>query len=246
MRSDIIYECRDVSAGESGVSAAYISHGWRSMYKWIALSMLALSATGCVSVYPQKVAVVPTAVYVTDYGIHSSVIIPNGDGRYVEYAFGDWNYAALNHDWPNDAFGALVISFKSTLGRRFIEMDPKELKPMPSHPKPERMQVVYNSQESVEAVRRELDERYQRDLKKSSGKIVHNPENQMDYVPDDEHYSFYNNCNDLTARCLRKMGCELVGVVGFSKFQVVKVKQEFVSEPALASKNGAMPTANAN
>jgi Protein of unknown function (DUF2459) len=216
------------------------------MYKWIVLSLLALGATGCVSVYPQKVAVVPTVVYVTDYGIHSSVIIPNGDGRYVEYAFGDWYYAALNHDWPNDAMGALLISFKSGLGRRFIEADPEDLKPTPSHPAPERMQVLHVSREEVENVRRELDARYQRDLAKGNGKVVHNPENQMDFVPDDEHYSFYNNCNDLTARCLRQMGCELVGVVGFSKFHVVKVKQEFVEEPALASKKGGMPTAIAN
>ena len=244
MRSDIIFECRDVSAG-GVVSAGHISHGWRSMYKWIVLSLLALGATGCVSVYPQKVAVVPTDVYVTDYGIHSSVIIPNGDGRYVEYAFGDWNYAALNHDWPNDAFGALVISFQSGLGRRFLETNPADLKPVLMHPEPERVQVVHASREAVEGVRNELDERYRRDLTKTK-KVVHNPENNMDFVRDDEHYSFYNNCNDLTARCLRKMGCELVGVVGFSKFHVVPIRQQFVEEPGLASQKGSMPTANAN
>ncbi len=216
------------------------------MFKWIALSLLALSATGCVSVYPQKVAVVPTDVYVTDYGIHSSLIIPGGDGRYVEYAFGDWNYAALNHDWPNDALGALLVSFRSGLGRRFLDADPSDLRPHPAKPAPERMQVLHISLDSVEQVRRELDERYQRDLGKAKGKVVHNPENEMDFVPDDEHYSFYNNCNDLTARCLRQMGCELVGVVGFSKFQVVKVKQQFVEPPALAAKKGSMPTAEAN
>jgi len=208
--------------------------------------MLAVGAAGCVSVYPQKVAVVPTAVYITDYGIHSSLIIPNGDGRYVEYAFGDWYYAALNHDWPNDAVGALLISFKSGLGRRFIEADPTDLTPHPSPPAPERMQVIHISRESVENVRREMDDRYQRDLAKASWKVIHNPENDMDYVPDNEHYSFYNNCNDLTARCLRQMGCELVGVVGFSKFQVVNVKQQFVNEPKMASINGSFPSADAN
>jgi len=215
------------------------------MYKWIVLSMLVLGTTGCVSVYPQKVAVIPTAVYVTDYGIHSSVIIPNGDGRFVEYAFGDWYYAALNHDWPNDALGALLVSFKSGFGRRFIESTP-DLKPSSTQPEPERIQVIYVSRDEVETVRRNLDERYRRNLAKASGKVVHNPENNMDFVPDDERYSFYNNCNDLTARCLRQMGCELKGVVGFSKFQVVRVKQDFVDEPTLAANKGSMPTATAN
>src|SRR5437016_69566 len=92
------------------------SNGFNDMVKWIALSALVLLSSGCASVYPQPKPTRPTAVYIADYGIHSSLIIPNGDGRYVEYAFGDWYYAALNHCWPNDALGALLVSAKSTLG----------------------------------------------------------------------------------------------------------------------------------
>ena len=177
-----------------------------------------------------------TAVYVTDYGIHSSVIMPNGDGRFVEYAFGDWNYAALNHDWPNDAMGQHAD---------FIQIDvraqpsswleyPGETEPHPTHPTPKRTQVIYASYDAVEAVRQQLDDRYRHDMSQTTTRVVHNHENEMDFVPDDEHYSFLNNCNDLTARCLRNIGCDLKGVVGFSKFQGANVKQHLVGEPTLA------------
>jgi hypothetical protein len=212
------------------------------MLKWIALSALLFLSPGCVSVYPQARPVAAKAVYITDYGIHSSLIIPNGDGRYVEYAYGDWNYAALNHDWPNDAMGALLVSFKSTLGRRFIETSPSDPVPHPVHRAPKRMQVIYSSGADVEKVRKILDDRYRND----ATKVVHNPENDMDFVPDSEHYSFWNNCNDLTARCLRQMGCDVRGIVGFSKFQVVQVKQEFIDEPHVAEASVSMPTARAN
>jgi hypothetical protein len=217
------------------------------MLKWIVLMGLVIWAGGCATVYPQPQPNRPVAVYIADYGIHSSLIIPNGDGRYVEYAFGDWNYAALNHDWPNDAMGALLISFKSTLGRRLIELAPGERTPHPIHPSPKTLQLVYNPRDGVERVRCELDERYQRD----ATKVVHNPENDMDFVPDDVHYSFWNNCNDLTAHCLRGMGCEIRGVVGFSKFFVASVQHDIVPESdppdSLANaKTDPLPTARAN
>lgn len=187
------------------------------MAKTIAISLfLLLFGGGCAAtVYPQAGPVHPTAVYVADYGIHSSLLLPVSENRYVEYAFGDWNFAALNHCWPNDALGALLISFQSALGRRFIDVVPGE-EPWPVHPSPHRVQVVYASEANVNHVVRELDARYRRDARV----VMHNPDNDMDYVKDNEHYSIANNCNHLTARCLREMGCDVRGLVVLSRFAV--------------------------
>lgn len=191
------------------------------MLKRTAISLfLLLAVGGCgAAVYPQTNPIHPTAVYVADYGIHSSLLLPNGDGRYVEYAFGDWNFAALNHCWPNDALGALLISFQSTLGRRFITLAPAEAEPHPMHPSPHRIQVVYASQDQVMRVVRDLDARYRHD----KSVVMHNPDNDMDYVKDSEHYWVANNCNHLTARCLREMGCDVRGFVMLSQFSVEPV-----------------------
>lgn len=199
------------------------------MVKNTAISLLLLlAAGGCgATVYPQPKPIQPTAVYVADYGIHSSLLLPNGDGRYVEYAFGDWNFAALNHCWPQDALGALLISFQSALGRRFIDLAPGETAPQPLHPPPHSMQVVYASREDVMRVVGEMDARYNRDTRIT----MHNPDNDMDYVKDSEHYWVANNCNHLTARCLREMGCDVRGFVMLSKFAVAPTQQEVVRAP---------------
>lgn len=209
---------------------------------------LLLAVGGCgAAVYPQPNPIHPTAVYVADYGIHSSLLLPNGDGRYVEYAFGDWNFAALNHCWPNDALGALLISFQSTLGRRFITLAPAEAEPHPVHPSPHSIQTLYASREQVMRVVRAMDARYRRD----TTVVMHNPDNDMDYVKDSEHYWVANNCNHLTARCLREMGCDVRGFVMLSQFSIEPVPAQRDSPapeaPLAAARHAAttMPTARA-
>lgn len=191
------------------------------MAKTIAISLFLLVFVGgcATSVYPQARPVRPVAVYVADYGIHSSLLLPVGDRKYVEYAFGDWNFAALNHCWPQDALGALLISFQSALGRRYITVAPCQTEPRPTNPPPHKLQVVYVSQAQVERVEKELDARYHRDTRV----VIHNPENDMEFVKDDEHYSVLNNCNHLTARCLRELGCDVRGWVVLSTFAVQPV-----------------------
>jgi hypothetical protein len=217
------------------------------MAKTIAISLLLLAFVGgcATNVYPQAKPIRPIAVYVADYGIHSSLLLPVSDGRYVEYAFGDWNFAALNHCWPQDALGALLISFQSALGRRYITVAPGQTEPWPVHPSPHKIQVVYASRTAVEHVVKELDARYRRDM----SVVRRNPDNGMDYVKDNEHYSVLNNCNHLTARCLREMGCDVRGLVVLSTFSVMPVPvppNNVISPPmATAAKHhpATMPTA---
>jgi hypothetical protein len=181
-------------------------------------------------------------VYVADYGIHSSLLLSNGDGRFVEYAFGDWNFAALNHCWPQDALGALLISFQSTLGRRFITLSPGETEPHPVHPAPHRVQVLYASRKDVIQVVAEMDSRYRRDTRV----VMRNPDNDTDYVKDSEHYWVGNNCNHLTARCLRELGCDVRGLTVLSKFSVEPAKAEVAPLPIrTAATPSPLPTARA-
>lgn len=202
----------------------FFLQGHTRMFKTTAIGVFLLLAVGgcAATVYPQSNPVKPTAVYVADYGIHSSLLLPNGDGRYVEYAFGDWNFAAMNHCWPQDALGALLISFQSALGRRYITLEPGETEPHPMHPAPHSIQVVDASYDRVMRVVREMDARYNR----NTSIVMHNPDNDMDYVKDSEHYWVANNCNHLTARCLEEMGCDVRGFVMLSKFAVEPTNQE--------------------
>jgi len=211
------------------------------MTRAVILLTLVTMLGGCAAtISPQPTPQRPTAVYVADYGIHSSLLLPTGNGRYVEYAFGDWGYAALNHCLPQDALGALLVSFQSALGRRYVDVQPGQSDPHPVHPQPVKLQVVYVPQDRVDRVLQELDERYQR-----GGQPVHNPENDTDYVKDNtEHYWVGNNCNHLTARWLEEMGCGVHGLVVLSKFEVVPPQK--ASGPELARNKITAPTMLSN
>ena len=213
------------------------------MIQRMMLSLFLSMAGGCgATIYPQSTPLHPTAVYLADYGVHSSLLLPTDDGRYVEYAFGDWNFAALNHCLPHEALAALLVSFQSTLGRRYIEPQPGQTEPHPVHPSPHSIQRVYAPQDQVQRVVRELDERYRHDR----GECRHNPDNNMDYVRDKEHYWVANNCNHLTVRCLEEMGCRVRGLVMLPGFTVAPVQKGLLPPTEMArtaSVPGTMPSA---
>jgi hypothetical protein len=173
----------------------------------------------CATVISQQPAIDPVPVYLADYGIHSSLFLPTPDGRYVEYAFGDWGYAAENKCWPHDALGALLVSFQSALGRRYYDVKPGMNRPIPDR-KPNKMARIECEREAVNRLLQRLDERYRAGV----GKRVKNPENGIVYVKDREHYSIANNCNHLTARSLQELGCEVRGLVIGSNFTVAQAR----------------------
>jgi hypothetical protein len=76
----------------------------------------------------------------------------------------------------------------------------------------------------------ELDRRYR---KNATGSEVHNPITDNVFVRDNERYSIVNNCNHMTARMLRQLGCDVRGNTATSKFIVVG-KQEL---PETAARN---------
>jgi len=173
-------------------------------------------AAGCGAVvHPPAKVTDPVKVYVADYGVHSAVMLPLDDGRYVEYAFGDWGYCAYNKVAINDALGALLLSSESAFGRRFIQRKPGELYPTPHAPLPRKIFAVYASRSDVQAIERKFEQRFQ----KYASTKVYNYDNDTDYVRDDEHYSFINSCNHLTANTLRSLGCEVDGWAVFSNFR---------------------------
>src|SRR5436305_9556057 len=76
---------------------------------------------GCATrIVPPAAPSNPVAVYVTDYGRHSSILLPMGDGHLMEYSYGDWEYYALNkYKWYIGAT-KLIMSDASGLGRRIL------------------------------------------------------------------------------------------------------------------------------
>ena len=190
----------------------------------IALPLLVLFATGCsTTVRPEAKPIDPVPIFLTDYGIHSSLMLPTSDGRYVEYSFGDFGYAALNRGGPHNALGALLASSQAGIGRRFLSVRPGEDVPQAAYA-PQRVQKLYANRFQVSALVKELDERFRKGGA-AGGPVVHNPVTDNVFVTDAQHYSLANNCNHMTARMLRQLGCTVRGNTATSKFKVVGAQE---------------------
>jgi hypothetical protein len=159
----------------------------------------------------------PAQVYVTDYGRHSTLLLPTGNGTgLVEYAFGDRAWlVGFHRKWYN-VFGALFFSDGATLGRRYFRETPP-----PEHfieTLQTRTYITFTVEENRAAqLRAKLDAEWERSAYTAS------PAPEGDgflYVDNPESYSLIHNCNHVTARWLRELGCAVNGATMTSKFQL--------------------------
>jgi hypothetical protein len=179
------------------------------------LILATLFNIGCgATVYPPAHPIKPVAIYVADYGHHSSVIMPVGDTAFVEYSFGDWNWFVVNHTSACDGLAALFFSRGSALGRReSLRAAGQEIPGCYGTP------ILFSvdvSDDNVQRVEHDLDIRWQRAI----ATRIHNPEADADFVVDDRPYSWANDCNEATASILRHLGCQVKGCTYFSGFHL--------------------------
>lgn len=186
--------------------------------------LLAFSAGigGCAAttVVPPQNPPDPVPVMVADYGRHTSLLLPNNHGTMIEFAFGDWDFFALERTHWYDAVHAILFSSASTLGRREIAVTPYQKK-LAHAINCKRVLEFSVSRESSDDLLRKLDDRFNR----HNDTIVYNASNAMVHVKDDEPYGLCHECNQETAGWLKDLGCEIRGPAVTSNFQLAAVQQ---------------------
>jgi len=199
----------------------------------LALFLILAGITGgCATVDPSAKVIDPVPVYLAEYAIHSDLYMPTDD-HYVAYTFGDWNYAALGHTWPNDAFGALFLSFQAALEKRIASINRHTGAPDLREPP----QLLIRLTASHELVRRrvgEMEKRFQDDLARygSEGEVLKEDGTRI-YVKDSEHYSIANDCNDLTAATFRALGFGVKGIIVGSHFHISSTAMVIQTQPVI-------------
>jgi hypothetical protein len=199
--------------------------GWKSKslrFVWLVLLLAAAMNGGCTAViYPPDKLTDPAPIYLVKYAVHSCVLLPSGN-VYLDYSFGDWNYAALHHHLPNDAIGALAISGEAAFERRQVIVDSHTGAPL----LPDNPDLVIRLEADRDKIQRrvaDLEERYQSDLRTCGDngimKYVGVYESEV-FVKDPAHYSLVNNCNNLTADTLRALGYRVEGVPITNEFHL--------------------------
>jgi hypothetical protein len=180
-----------------------------------AISLL-LCLVGCsATIVPPAHVIDPVPVFVTDYGRHSSLVLPDGDGHLVEYAWGDWDWFALEKTGVLDGIVAAFCSHGSALGTRRIDASPQSTD-LAHVLKCEHLLRFDADRARVTDVLDALRARYQRHIDTQ----VYNRDVGLWLAHDDEHYAGWHNCNHVTAEWLRELGCCVEGTPFTSKFKL--------------------------
>lgn len=179
--------------------------------------MLGLMMTaGCATtIVPPTVAPDGATVYLTDYGRHSSVLLPSGSGAYSEFAFGDWNWFALSRTKTSDGLRALFFSAGATLGKRQIDLG-DDVDDVARKTKAFHVAKFAASRGRIDP----LLVRLNGDFEARLDTVRYNPASDLWFVRSDEPYGLLHNCNHATARWLRALGCEVRGPSVYSNFRI--------------------------
>jgi hypothetical protein len=179
----------------------------------------AASLAGCSSVIIPPTGVrEPASIAVLDHGRHSSLLLDAGDGSMVRYAYGDWQWYALQQTGPIEASTAVLLRSKAALGRKRL--------PGPVSPDGVARNVRVGVEEAyfleVEtSAARDLIARLDGIFFASIDSRVVNEAYDLEFVPDPEPYTFFShNSNSVVAEWLRALGCRVEGTPLFATWNL--------------------------
>lgn len=157
----------------------------------------------------------PITVYVADYGFHSRLLLPNEDGKIVQYAYGDWQYFALKQQTPTTAFRALFVATPATLRKRVFENRMVMEASLQDRPKIKLLKLEVAT-DKVVALRSQLEYRFQQQLETH----IEDKTYQIKFVREDRDYTVFHNSNHELVAWLQELDCQVEGFITWPNFQV--------------------------
>jgi len=154
------------------------------------------------------------AVYIIKLSLHPELVLPHPDGGLMRYAYGDWNYFALNHQGLKDGLTALFLPTPGTLGRlKFSNFD--ELQRMVKEQNANLL-TLQVSQAKAFKLAYSLDERFVSNI----ATRIQNPQTGLFLVQDEQDYTILHNSNHELVVWLKQLGCQVEGFVMWANFRV--------------------------
>jgi hypothetical protein len=173
-----------------------------------------LGSAGCATrVVPPMVHGDAVMVHLSDYSRHSSLLLPTAGG-FEEYAFGDWDFFARGDARWWVGLRALLLSPQATLGRRFVPAPDGTL--AAADIRAQRLMLFNTSAARADALKLTLDSQFNR----ATGPPMYSNYSKLYHIQDPEAYCLFHNCNHVTARWLRQLGCKVEGTAITSNFQL--------------------------
>jgi hypothetical protein len=154
------------------------------------------------------------AVYIIEMGLHPEVVLPHPQDGLMRYAYGDWNYFALNQQALNDAVAALFTPTPGTLGRSTLS-NVEELRQLVTE-KNANLLSLEVAQDKAFKLAQSLDERFAKNI----ATRTQNPQTGLSLVKDEQEYTVLHNSNHELVVWLEQLGCQVKGFVMWANFQV--------------------------
>ncbi|WP_242058191.1 MULTISPECIES: DUF2459 domain-containing protein [Nostoc] len=205
------------------------------LYRTAKLASLIITSILLVWMLSPTTIVPPTApveaitIYVTDYGWHSRLVLPSRNGILIQYAYGDWNYFALNQQDLINGLAALFLPTQGTLGRRTFSNTAQFEQIM------ERENASILSlkvgQAHVTRLLKLLDKRFNRHLETR----IENSQTGLTFVQDNQDYTLLHNSNHELAAWLQDLDCQIHGLIIWANFRVKTKPKTQSPKPPFAS-----------
>lgn len=169
----------------------------------IVLALTALALVGCTAnVTPPSGLISPVSVYVLDHGRHSSLVVP-GDSGWSRYAYGDWQWYAEGQTGLVQGAAALFWPTQAGLGRQQLAQPPDQAPALTVGF--ESLHEIRVEAAQAAALVERLDALH--DRKAARRHINHTY--QLEFVEHPEHYWMFSQSNNMVAKWLREMDCEI-------------------------------------
>lgn len=195
----------------------------------LVLSVCFIGAGCATRVTPPARVRQPVRVFIADYGPHAGLILPDGDQGLVEFAFGEWDWFALNHDHWYNAIPLIFFPGQGTLGTRRLQRT-SDLHELTALLGGVEVQPIVVEQLSAQRLLEQLRSEYET----GKSKELFNPQVGLWFVPVGTRYRSTHNCNHAVAGWLEALGCRVRGPRGMADFRI---------EPAVG---GQVPRARAS
>ena len=189
---------------------------WVALPLGIAVGLLALPLAGTTVVRAPANANQSVSVFLIDEAKTSSLALPQRGGGFVRYAYGDWNWYALQNQSVLDGLAALLWPTGGALGR--VEMNTAATPDAMRHAIGGDVEVyaIEVDRSASDRLLARLEDAHERGQR--AGPVVQSY--GLNFVPDPQKYTYFNNSNHRTAAWLRELGCEVRGAAVYSRWRV--------------------------
>jgi hypothetical protein len=213
-------QCQPSAAKESQKRS--LRRFWRAtaLASWgLAIGALVFSfLSSCAwRVVPPAKVMEPVPVFLSEYGRHTRLALPDDSAAFFEYGFGEWNFYGLEKQGGLSALRAILGLGEGALSRRLLPYTLNEAVFLHAAGG-SRTARLWVERCLARRLRKELEARWQAN---ADAIVVR----QMDQIPvsrDPEAYHLFRNSNHAVAKWLERLGCRALGYPITSDFEIIK------------------------